>query len=66
VSVRKLSGTLSAVADAVAAGVAPAGVGELPADIELQPVTNAVRSVLAVLTPGEPRSRGEAQPAARP
>ena len=65
-SVRRLSGTLRAVADAMATGVAPGDVGELPTDIELQPVTDAVRSVLAVLTPGEARPRGEAQPAARP
>lgn len=65
-SVRQLSGTLRSVADAMAAGVAPTDAGELPADPELQAVTAAVRSVLAVLTPGEPRPRGEPAPAGRP
>jgi len=65
-SVRRLSGTLRAVAEAIVAQVAPADLGDLPIDPELQPVTAAVRSVLAVLTSGEPRSRGEAHPAARP
>jgi hypothetical protein len=61
ISVRRLSETLRSVADAIAAGV-----GNLPTDIELQPISNAVRSVLAVLTPGEAPPCGEAQPAARP
>ena len=54
-----LTGTLRAVADAIEAGVPPPSPGELPTDEALQPVTAAVRSVLAVLTRGEPRSRGE-------
>jgi uncharacterized membrane protein YccC len=57
-SVRQLTGALRAVADAMAAGVAPplrpAPAHALPADEELQPVTAAVRSVLAVLTPQGP------------
>jgi uncharacterized membrane protein YccC len=57
-AVHKLSGTLRAVADAIEAGVPPASPGELPADPALQPVTAGVRSVLAVLTRDEPRSRG--------
>lgn len=56
---RRLSETLRSVADAIAAGV-----GNLPTDIELQPISNAVRSVLAVLPPGEAPPCGEAQPAA--
>lgn len=58
-SVRRLTAALCGVADAITAGAVPPGVGELPADPELAPVTAAVRSVLAVLTRGEP------QPAAR-
>jgi hypothetical protein len=58
ISVRRLSETLRSVADAIAAGV-----GSLPTDIELQPICNAVRSVLAVLTPGEaPPVRRSAAP----
>lgn len=52
-SVNQVTGTLRAVADAMEAGLPPT-VGPLPADRELQPVTDAVRSVLAILTPGEP------------
>jgi hypothetical protein len=47
ISVRRLSETLRPAADVIAAGV-----GNLPADIELQPISSAVRSVPAVLTPG--------------
>ena len=63
-AVHRLTGTLRAVADAIEARLPRPSLGELPADEALKPVTAAVRSVLAVLTPGEPRSRGEArQPA---
>jgi uncharacterized membrane protein YccC len=51
-AVHQLTGTLRAVADAINAGVPPAVPGELPDDPALAPVTDAVRSVLAVLTRG--------------
>jgi hypothetical protein len=58
ISVRRLSQTLGSVADAITAGV-----GNLPTDIELQPISNAVRSVLAVLTPSEaPRAAKRSLP----
>jgi uncharacterized membrane protein YccC len=50
-SVHQICGTLKAVADAMEAGMTPK-LRPLPSDPELQPVTDAVRSVLAVLTPG--------------
>jgi hypothetical protein len=53
-AVHQLTGTLRAVADAIEADLAPSSGGSLPADADLQPVTAAVRSVLAVLTPGTP------------
>ena len=65
-AVHKLTGTLRAVADAIDAGVAPPAGGDLPDDPRLEPVTAAVRSVLAVLTPGgESGAHGDAarQPA---
>ena len=65
-AVHKLSGTLRAVAGAIDAGVAPPAGGDLPDDPWLEPVTGAVRSVLAVLTPGgESGAHGDAarQPA---
>jgi hypothetical protein len=49
-SVYQIAGTLRAVADAAEAGITPT-VRPLPPDPELQPVTDAVRSVLVVLTP---------------
>ena len=49
-SVHQIAGTLRAVADAVEAGITPT-VRPLPSDPELQPVTDAVRSVLVVFTP---------------
>lgn len=61
-AVHQLTGTLRAVADAIEAGVAPATAASagLPADPELQPVTAAVRSVLAVLARGgESGARGD-------
>ena len=60
-SVYQIAGTLRAAADSIEAGITPKG-GPLPADPELQPVTDAVRSVLAVLTPGgqEPASETDA------
>jgi uncharacterized membrane protein YccC len=60
-AVHRLTGTLRAVADAIGAGLPPPDPGELPSDPALAPVTTAVRSVLAVLTPGKPRSHGEAR-----
>ncbi|WP_300613104.1 FUSC family protein [Trebonia sp.] len=53
-SVRQLSAALRGAADAIQAGAVPTR-GDLPADPEPQPVTAAVRSVLAVLGGGEPR-----------
>jgi uncharacterized membrane protein YccC len=50
-AVHQVAGTLAAVADAMEAGLTPR-VGALPSDGELEQVTDAVRSVLAVLTPG--------------
>lgn len=60
-AVHQLTGTLRAVADAIKAGIPPAGPAELPADPVLQPVSAAVRSVLAVLTRGQPRAEGESR-----
>jgi uncharacterized membrane protein YccC len=61
-SVHMLTGTLRAVADAIEARMPPTA-GELPDDEELQPVTDAVRSVLAVLSPGtSQQDRGTAGP----
>jgi len=51
-SVHQLTGALRAVADAIESGTPPRGVGPLPADPRLEPVTAAVRSVLSVLTGG--------------
>jgi hypothetical protein len=65
-AVHQLTGTLRAVADAINAGTPPAISGELPDDPVLTPVTDAVRSVLAVLIRGgESGARGDAarQPA---
>lgn len=60
-AVHQLTGMLRAVADAIAAGVPAPAPGDLPSDPALGPVTAAVRSVLGVLTRGEPRTRGEAR-----
>lgn len=49
-AVHQLSGTLRALADATEAGIPPQ-LGSLPPDENLRPVTDAVRSVLAILTP---------------
>ena len=57
ISVRRLSEMPRSVADAIAAGV-----GNLPTDIELQPISNAVWSVLVVLAPGEVPPCGERSP----
>jgi uncharacterized membrane protein YccC len=65
-AVHQLTGMLRAVADAIDAGMPPARPGELPDDPALTPVTDSVRSVLAVLTSGgESGARGDAarQPA---
>jgi uncharacterized membrane protein YccC len=65
-AVHQLTGTLRVVADAINAGEPPAISGELPDDPTLTQVTDAVRSVLAVLIRGgESGARGDAarQPA---
>lgn len=49
-SVHKLAGALTAVADAMEAGMPPVA-GSLPADPDLQPVTDAVAAVLSTLNP---------------
>jgi len=60
-AVHQLTRTLRAVADAIDAGVPPVIPSELPDDAKLVPVTDAVRSVLAVLTRGgESGARGDA------
>jgi uncharacterized membrane protein YccC len=60
-AVHQLTGTLRAVADAINAGAPPAISGELPDDPTLTQVTDAVRSVLAVLIRGgESGARGDA------
>ena len=51
-SVRQLTGALRAVADAIETRTLPRPAGPMPADPELEPVTDAVRSVLSTLTPG--------------
>jgi uncharacterized membrane protein YccC len=48
-SVRQISGTLRAVADAMEAGLVPT-VGPLPSSEDLRPMTAAARSVLGVLS----------------
>jgi hypothetical protein len=48
-AVRALTWTLRSAADAIEAGVPPRPAGPLPDDAELDAVTSAVRSVLAVL-----------------
>jgi len=61
-AVHQLTGTLRTVADAINAGVPPAISGELPDDPALMPVTDAVRSVLAVLTPSAPVTQDATPP----
>lgn len=51
-AVHQLTGALRAVADAIESGMAPRPAGPLPADRQLEPVTDAVRSVLSMLTRG--------------
>jgi hypothetical protein len=51
-AVHQVSGALRAVADAIETGTVPRPGGSLPADPQLEPVTDAVRSVLSTLTPG--------------
>jgi hypothetical protein len=55
-AVHQLTAALSAVADAINAGVPPR-VGELPDDEALKPVTDAVRPVLSALGSGPQPSR---------
>jgi uncharacterized membrane protein YccC len=52
-AVHQLTGILRAVADATEAGIPPQ-LGSLPTDEDLRPVTDAARSVLAILTPSPP------------
>ena len=51
-SVHQLTGALRAVADAIETDTLPRPAGPLIADPQLEPVTDAVRSVLSMLTPG--------------
>ena len=51
-SVHQLSGALRAVADAIESDTLPRPAGPMPADPQLEAVTDAVRSVLSTLTPG--------------
>ena len=51
-SVHQLTGALRAVADAIESDTMPRPAGPMPADPQLEPVTDAVRSVLSTLTPG--------------
>ena len=51
-SVHQLTGALRAVADAIETRTLPRPAGPMPADPQLEPVTDAVRSVLSTLTPG--------------
>jgi uncharacterized membrane protein YccC len=53
----RLAAALDSVATAVEAGVAPSGLPELPSDKPLQPVTEAVRSVLGVMASPKGRAR---------
>jgi uncharacterized membrane protein YccC len=54
-AVLQLTAALGAVADAMQAGMAPSSPAELPSDPALEPVTEAVRAVLAVLaSPKQP------------
>lgn len=66
-SVHRVAGTLTAVADAMEGGLPPVA-GPLPADPELEPITDAVRAVLSSLNPlplddddeaGTPAEHGE-------
>jgi len=63
-AVHQLSGALRTVADAIDAQARPAIPSELPNDPVLAPVTDAVRSVLSVLTPGGGGQRTETEPQA--
>jgi uncharacterized membrane protein YccC len=59
-AVRQVTAALEAVADAIAAGVAPPAAA-LPSDEALRPVTEAARSVLSVLaSPGQAAGRDAA------
>jgi hypothetical protein len=63
-AVHELSGALRRVADAIDAQARPVIPSELPNDPVLAPVTDAVRSVLLVLTPGGGEARTESEPQA--
>ena len=59
-AVHQLTGALRTVADAIETDTLPRPAGPLPADPQLELVTDAVRSVLSMLTPGGgDASRGE-------
>jgi uncharacterized membrane protein YccC len=60
-AVAQLAAELDKVADAVAAGIPPAGGASLPSDGPLRPVTDAVRGVLDVIA--RPRQPPAATPA---
>jgi hypothetical protein len=58
--VHQVTEALTAIADAVQAGQTPPAV-ELPSDEPLQPVTDAVRSVLSVIaSPKQPSAASQA------
>jgi len=61
-AVHQLTGTLRGVADAIEAQVPPAIPSQLPDDPALTPVTDAVRLVLSVLTPGGGEQRTDSEP----
>jgi uncharacterized membrane protein YccC len=69
-AVYQLTAALDKIADAVQAGVTPPDTIDLPSDEALQPVTDAVRAVLGVMTgPKEPSPHRNDRPdtgAARP
>jgi uncharacterized membrane protein YccC len=61
-AVQQLTSVLDKMADAVQAGAAPSGPFDLPSDESLQPVTDAVRTVLGVMaSPKEPSSERNGQ-----
>jgi uncharacterized membrane protein YccC len=63
-AVHQLSEALRSVADAIDAQVRPPVPSEFPDDPALAPVTDAVRSVLSVLTPGGGEERTASEPQA--
>jgi uncharacterized membrane protein YccC len=61
-AVHQLTGMLRGVADAIEAQVPPAIPRQLPDDPALTPVTDAVRLVVSVLSPGGGEQRTESEP----